>query len=51
MISDTLAAVMETGQVSRLKEYEHHRYREWHKVVLNDNGLPTLQKRGFKIPG
>ena len=37
--------------MNKLKDYEHNKYREWHKQVLNDTGMPNLQKRVYMMPG
>ena len=48
LISDSLQTIFnrhsESGlhKISRFREYEHNKYREWHKLILNDNGLPSL---------
>lgn len=30
---------------------EYQIYKEFHKVVLNDDGCPTLKKSAFRMPG
>lgn len=42
MISESLNKVCEKDAMLRLKEYEHNKYREWHKMILNDDGIPSL---------
>jgi hypothetical protein len=36
---------------ARFKEQEYEIYRELHKEVLKDNGLPALRKSAFSMPG
>lgn len=42
MISESINKVLDKETLLKLREYEHSKYREWHKTVLNDNGIPTL---------
>ncbi len=51
MISEAMNFIMDKDEKRKLKQFEHLKYREWHKTVLNDTGIPTLQKRGFIMPG
>eukprot|EP00347_Sterkiella_histriomuscorum_P000315 403376352 len=51
MISDSIAQVVKKDKVLKLKEYEHNKFRDWHKQILNDTGLPQLQKRHYMLPG
>ena len=51
MISETVSSIHGKKEIQALKEYEHIKYKELHKVVLGDDGIPALKKRGFKMPG
>ena len=51
IVSESIQQVVKPKKYLKLKEFEHQKFREWHKVVLNDTGIPSLLKRGFKMPG
>jgi hypothetical protein len=33
--------------ISKQKDFEYIKFKEFHKKVMNDNGIPELEKRGF----
>lgn len=37
--------------ISKQKDFEIIKFKEFHKKVMNDNGIPALEKRGFIQPG
>lgn len=37
--------------VDRYKSFEYKAYKRLHRVVISDEGIPTLKKRAYKIPG
>ncbi|CDW82634.1 UNKNOWN [Stylonychia lemnae] len=51
MINESISQVVKKEKMNKLKEFEHNKYREWHKQVLNDTGMPNLQKRVYMMPG
>ena len=49
-ITDTLKLVLDKAGALRLYEVDSRLYRGLHEVVIRDDGVPSLNKRGFKIP-
>ena len=38
-------------QYEQFKEAEYNVYKSFHRVILNDDGLPNIKKTTFKMPG
>lgn len=36
---------------AKYKVQEYNIYKQFHKLVLNDDGCPTLRKTAFRMPG
>ena len=37
--------------VDRYKSFEYRAYKRLHRVVFSDEGIPTLKKRAYRMPG
>ena len=37
--------------VKKLREFEYQKYKDQHRIVMTDSGLPNLEKRGYIVPG
>lgn len=53
MISESLtSALKENERAIRLyKKYEYETFKGFHRLVMEDHGVPTLKKRAFEMPG
>lgn len=51
MIGDTILSCIAKKDHQKLKDYEHMKYRELHKSVLTDKGIPNLSKKGYGKEG
>ena len=51
MIGETLQAFLSKKDISKLKDFEHLKYKELHKQVLLDKGIPNLPKKGYGKEG
>jgi len=51
MISETVSYCGSKTFYQKLQEYELLKYKTLHKVILDDTGVPTLNKRAFRMPG
>ena len=50
-ISETLLSVINNRKIlGRLLNYDIKKYWSLHDVILSDTGVPTLDKRGYRIP-
>jgi hypothetical protein len=49
MISKTIKSFMPPNE--ELQKFETLLYKRLHSIVANDNGVPTLKKRSFDMPG
>lgn len=37
--------------LDRFKKFEYRTYKQMHRIVISDEGLPNLKKRAYKMPG
>lgn len=51
MISDSLESCTKKTEFQKFKDYEKIKYKDLHRCVLSDTGVPNLHKRGYKMPG
>jgi hypothetical protein len=53
MVSESLYSFMckESEDFKSFKQFEYAAYKIIHKSVLSDEGIPTLKKRGYEMPG
>ena len=53
VISENFKAILKDShdKYMKQKDFEHLKFKELHKNVMKDNGIPDLEKRGFIMPG
>ena len=51
MISESVTSALDKEQTKNYKKLEYATFKALHRVVLEDEGVPQLQKRGFLMPG
>jgi len=51
MISECITFITGNEQYQKLKEFEEKLYTKLHKRVLEDDGIATLNKKAFNLPG
>jgi hypothetical protein len=51
MISESVTSVLDKEQSKNYKKFEYATFKALHRVVLEDEGVPKLKKRGFLMPG
>jgi tRNA(Glu) U13 pseudouridine synthase TruD len=51
MISESVTSVLDKEQTKNYKKFEYATFKALHRVVLEDEGVPQLKKRGFLMPG
>jgi len=50
-ISETLLAIINNRKIlSWLLNFDIKKFRSLHDVILSDTGVPSLDKKGYKIP-
>jgi hypothetical protein len=52
-VSESLLSFLEKDccDYKKFKAFEYTAYKRIHKHVLQDEGIPTLKKRGYQMPG
>jgi len=53
MISAALESILDKNseKYHNFKYFEQITYKNFHRIVMDDQGLPTLKKREFEMPG
>jgi hypothetical protein len=53
MISSAVESFLEedSEMLDNFKLFEKNAYKNLHRIVVDDQGLPTLKKREFEMPG
>ena len=52
MISEAIKhAVFDSEALHKYKVFEYDVYKGFHRIVMEDEGVPTLKKRAFEMPG
>lgn len=51
MISESVISALDKEQTKNYKKFEYATFKALHRVVLEDEGVPQLKKRGFLMPG
>ena len=52
MISEAIRhGVYDHESLHKYKVFEYDIYKSFHRVVMDDEGVPTLKKRAYEMPG
>ena len=51
MISQSIDCILAQEYKNKFQQHENEVFVKLHKSVMNDQGIPTLKKRGFEIDG
>lgn len=47
----TVAEKIQYEWHDKYKQVEYNLYKDFHRVVLNDDGIPMIKKTAFRMPG
>ena len=51
MVSESVLSFLKDEQRTAFKDHEYKKYKQLHGQVITDEGIPSLKKRGYAMPG